>query len=110
MSFHDFTFSWSLVIDATQVQHTVHYHATQFLVIATPEEFGISPHSIEANNHVARHAAAITVVKRDDVGEVVMVEKFAISLEDVLIITEDIGQTPHYPIMATSHLNQPFPG
>lgn len=95
MLFHNFSLSRSFVVDATQVKHAMDNHTQQFRVIRLGELLRIGANGVERNHHITTDATAIAVVEGDDVGVIVVLEKFAVGVEYVLVVSKNIRQRPH---------------
>ena len=108
MKFHYFALTGSFVINATQVQHAMNDDAVQFVLLDGMNEESVRGDSIERNHHVARDALPRAVIKRDNVGIVIMVEETAIGVEDIFIVTKNIGQPPYPFSMCTCYRLNPF--
>ena len=52
--------------------------------------------------------ARIGVIKGDDLGVLLMAEELAVGFQDVLVVTEDLGQAPHPLSMKAGHLDNPL--
>ena len=57
--------------------------------------FGVGGNRVERYVNIAIHACARGIIKGDDVGIVVVLEKLLIDGEDLLIIAEDIVEVAH---------------
>ena len=57
--------------------------------------FGVGGNSIERDLDVAIHACARGIIKGDDVGIVVVLEKLLIDSKDLLVVAEDIVEVAH---------------
>ncbi len=88
MRFHNLAFTRTLVVDATQMKHTVYYHPQQFAVIRSAYQFGIRSHGIERNEHLARNAILACIIKCNNIGIIIMVKKFTIYAQNFLVITK----------------------
>lgn len=105
MSFHDLSFSRSLVVDSAKVKHPVHYHTEQLSAVALPRRLGIRAHRIERNQHVAAYPARRRIVKRYNVGIIVMAEKFPVGANYLIIAAETITDIADFPRMSCGLLN-----
>ena len=54
VALHDLAFARSLVIDAAQMEHSVDYHAEQFIVVSRPDLLGIGGHGVERTPLIMR--------------------------------------------------------
>ena len=57
--------------------------------------FGVGGNRVERYVNIAIHACARGIIKGDDVGIVVVLEKLLIDSKDLLIIAEDIVEVAH---------------
>ena len=57
--------------------------------------FGIGCNGVERYVNVAIHACARGIIKGDDVGIVVVLEKLLINSKDLLVVAEDIVEVAH---------------
>ena len=57
--------------------------------------FGVGGNSIERDIDVAIHACARGIIKGDDVGIVVVLEKLLIDSKDLLVVAEDIVEVAY---------------
>ena len=101
--FHDFALSRSFVVDAAEVQNAVDDDAVQFFVIGFAEGFGVGAHGVEADKEVAAHDVVCAIVKRDDVGVVVVVEILAVHFQYLFVIAKDIGHFAHFFAITCSY-------
>ena len=62
----------------------------QLMVEGGSHLIGIALDGIERDIDVAIHARARGIIKGDDVGEIVVLEKLAVDSEDLLIVAKDI--------------------
>ena len=108
MFFHDFALSRSLIIDTAQVQHAMDDDAHEFGLIRRTQHLGIAGNRVKRDDHVAGNVARIGVVKRDNVRVIIMPEELAVGGQDILVVTEDVGQAPYPLSVALSHLDNPL--
>ena len=107
MLLHDLALTRSFVVNAAQVQHAVYDHTTQFVVVLRTALLGVTADSVERNDHVAGDASRGGVVERDDVGIVVVSQELDVGLEDILVVTEQVGESSHLPAMYARHRFDP---
>lgn len=97
----------SLIVDAAQVQHSVHYHAMEFFFVTGVLPYGIAAHGVEAYEDVAIDDVAFGIVEGDNVGIVVVGKVSAVYLENLLVIAELVAQLAYDITMGSSHGTQP---
>lgn len=107
MGFHYFTFTGTFVVDTAQMQHAMHYHSVKLALVRFSYLFGIREDGIKRNEHIAAYHLATGVVESNDVGEIVMVKKLPVHLDDFIIVAEYIIQAAHNSSMFMSHFNNP---
>ena len=67
----------------------------QFVKERCADLLGVGGNGVERYVNIAIHACARGIIKGDDVGIVVVLEKLLIDGEDLLIIAEDIVEVAH---------------
>ena len=60
---HNFTFSFTLVVDAAKVQDAVDYHAVEFLRIIDAQLLAVAAYGVETDEQVAADCVALRVVE-----------------------------------------------
>ena len=79
-----------MVVYATEVQDAVDDDTVQFLVVGSPEQFGVGAHGVQRNICVANEYVSLTVVKADMVGVVVVSDELAVDAQYFLVVHEDV--------------------
>ena len=73
------------------MQYAVDNDTMQFVFVSKIKSTGIRAYGIETDKQVAIHRIRFAGIEGDDVGVVVMIEKFLIGFQDIFVITEKIG-------------------
>lgn len=107
MSFHNLTFPGALIVYATQMEQTVNDHPMQLLIIDSPEFFSIASDRIKRNEQISADTAPMRIIKRYDIGEIIVTEKFEIYLKNFWIGTKNVGYRAEQPIVFTGHRFEP---
>jgi hypothetical protein len=68
---------------------------------------GIGLHRVQGNEYISVDACACGVIKGDDIGEIVVLEKLLVDRKDLLIVAEDIVEFAHRETMIRSYRANP---
>lgn len=104
---HDFTFARAFVINTAKMQDTVNDNAHKLVGVGRTDSDGIGSDSVERDEYIAANETPGSIVKSDNICEVVMIEKLLIDLENASIVTKNICESTGAPLMTASHLNNP---
>ena len=96
-----------LVLETTQMQHSVGNHPEQLLLKSHPELDGILAHPFDTDINVAVELVTLHIVERDDVGERVVLKVLEVKLEEILIIAKDIVDISYFLTMVFSQTREP---
>ena len=107
VSFHNFALTRAFVVDATQMQHTVHDNPVKLAPIRFADSLGISAYSVERYKHIAAYHLATRGVEGDYVGIIIVIEETAVNVDNLGIIAKDIRQLADYPAVVLGHLDNP---
>ena len=108
MGFHDFALARAFVVDAAEVEDAVDDYAAEFAFVGLTNLIGVGGNGFERNEHVAVDLAAAGVVEGDDVGEVVVLQKLPIHLQNFFIAAEDITERADHAIVISGHAFDPL--
>ena len=108
--FHDFALTWSLVVDATQVENAMNNHAVQLLIVWSAELIGICKYGIDRDDDVAADSLAFAIIKGDDVCVVVVTQILIVYFENLLIVNEKIAYFSDFLSVTGGHLANPVGG
>ena len=93
---HDFTFARPLVVDAAKVQDAVDDDPVEFGFVRSLELFGIGTYRVQTDEQVARNAVSLTVVERDDVGVIIVLQILAVYFQNLFIRTENVSYFTYF--------------
>ena len=108
MQFHYLAFSRTFVVDAAKVQYAVYDDAVQFVALGGTDLQCVGAHGIERYEYVTAYQAASCVVKRDDVGEIVVLQKLPIDQEYPWIVGKDVSHRSENTVMIPGHPTYPL--
>lgn len=91
MRFHYFALARTFIVYSTKMQKAVNYNAVKFSRIISAYRLGVTGHGVKRNEHIAAHSAPVSIVKGDYVGEIVVIEKLTVYLDDFVITAENVG-------------------
>ena len=80
---------------ACEMQQAVDNDTVQFVEEWCAYLFGVGGNGVERDVDIAIHACARGIIKGDDVGIVVVLEKLLIDGKDLLVVAEDIVEVAH---------------
>ena len=86
---------WRFVSLTSKMQQAVDNDAMEFVKESGSYLLGIGRHSIKRNVYIAIHARTRAIIKGDDVGIVVVLEKLLIDGKDLLVVAEDIVEVAY---------------
>lgn len=87
---HDFTLARAFVINSAQMEQTVRYD-TMKLTIGRDSKFqGIAGHGVKRDENLAVEFRATAIVKRDNVGVIIVMDKLTVHVEDTPVITKHV--------------------
>ena len=105
--FHHGPLPWPFIINAAQMEHSMHYHAMELLIIIGVLQGGIAAHCVEADKYIAIDYMAFGVVEGYDVGIVVVGEVLTIDLQYLLVVAEHISQLAYGIAVVSCHRAEP---
>ena len=70
------------------MQHSVGYDAKQFRKGILSKVGGIAADSVQRNEYVAPYPILMGIVEGDNVGEIIVAEKFAVYSQNLFVITK----------------------
>lgn len=104
---HNFPFAGTFIVNAAKMKNAVDNYAQKFVIVGRTDSDGIGSDSVERDEYIAANETPGSIVKSDNIGEVVMIEKLLIDLENASIVTKNICESTGAPLMTASHLNNP---
>lgn len=107
MLFHYLAFSWSLVVDAAEVEDSVYDDSVQLLGVGCLLCFGIAFYGVEADKDIAVYRVPFCIVEGDDVCIVIVVEVLLVYLKYFLVVAENVCDVTNFFPVCSSHGAQP---
>lgn len=107
MRFHYLPFAGPLVIDSTEMKHSVHNDTQKLLTVSGTLLNGISRHSVKRYEHIAAQKLPATVIEGDYIRKIVVLKELAIDIKDFGIIAKDIGKRAYYASVSFRHFFNP---
>lgn len=106
---HQFGLVVGLVLVPAKVERAVDQYSQELIIEGFPKLVGILPYPVQTYQNAAGHHIADTLVKGDDVGISVVIQKADIALKHIVVITENIGDVAwHLPFLANHPLQPNF--
>ena len=69
---------------------------------------GIGSYGIQRNNKIATQQSPAAIVKRYNIGEIIVLQEFPVNLKYVLVIAKDIRKVTHRPVVRGCYLPNPL--
>ena len=85
----------------------MHNHAEQFTLIGSAHQLRVGAHRVERYHHIAAEQLAPAVVKRNDVGIIVVLKKLPVHSKNLLIIAKQITELAEHPAMLLPYPIEP---
>ena len=108
MAFHYLALARPLVVDATQMKNAMYYHPHKLASVGLTKLIGIGSDGIKRYDYIARHCATVGIIKSDNIGIVVMIEKLSVYLKYFLVGAEKVAYLPYSPALPCRYIDYPF--
>lgn len=96
------------VVYTTEVKYAMYHYAKKFLVVGSGKLFRIGAHGVKRDERIAREKIALTGVKANVVGIVVVTDKLTVDAQNLLVVHEDIVDGVHSLAITKGHLLYPL--
>ncbi len=88
-SAHAANVGWAFVFETQSMQNSMNHYPTKFLAASQSKLLGIVTNAVNADVRLHNQMLGGAVVKGDDVRIVVVLEKLAIDVQEIVVATED---------------------
>ena len=110
IGFHDLALTRPFVVDATEMQNAMNNDAMQLIIVGLAKLLSIAAHRVQRDDDVTIDYITLVIVKRDDVGVVVMAKLLVVDLKNLLVADKHIADLSYTPAIGGCYCFDPSRG